>query len=382
MNKVLSLCVILIPILAQHSFSRPLSGSVTAFDGTPISTARLWLLNHTGSSISNNEGTFEIASITAYRLQQQKSTRTEPFFTSNRIHFTVTNPTSQVTILLHNLSGQCVKTLTDASLSRGDHIVPIKPELIAAGVYILTLRIGLRSSHFRINNDILLQKLQTASTPRFSSASATITSAIIDTLVCDAAGYYPQIAPIMSYDTSVVFTLEGNAPSAPVISFTNSPVYTLSSGTSYDQIKTITASVTTASPLDRPVTLLEPRHQIDCQVPHNFYPVTYIATDDFGERTVAVRYVTIIQQKATILPNTTDRVPPLISLSDTIITLSRGSAFKSPEVTIYDNREGFIDQFVTTGIVNSTQPGNYTVSYYCCNRSGSTGRCNCHVIVQ
>ena len=139
----------------------------------------------------------------------------------------------------------------------------------------------------------------------------------------------------------------------PVITINGSSELTITAGTAYtDQGATCTDETDTAPTVTTSGT-------VDTSSPGT-YTVTYTCTDSSGNSSTATREVTVV--------DTTD---PVITLNGpSTLTIQAGSTYEDAGAACTDDTD-ITPTVTTSGTVDTSSPGTYTVTYACTDSSGN-----------
>ena len=139
----------------------------------------------------------------------------------------------------------------------------------------------------------------------------------------------------------------------PVIAINGSSELTITAGTAYTE-QGATCTDDTDGSLQVTTT-----GTVDTSNPGT-YTVTYACTDSSGNGSTISRTVTVV--------DTTDPVIAINGSSE--LTITAGTAYTEQGATCTDDTDGSL-QVTTTGTVDTSSPGTYTVTYACTDSSGN-----------
>ena len=156
----------------------------------------------------------------------------------------------------------------------------------------------------------------------------------------------------------------------PVIAINGSSELTITAGTAYTE-QGATCTDDTDGSLQVTTT-----GTVDTSSPGT-YTVTYACTDSSGNGSTISRTVTVVAAETPI--DTTD---PVITINGSPeLTIQAGSTYTEQGATCTDDTDGSL-QVTTTGTVNTSMPGTYTVTYACTDSSGNNATADRIVFVR
>ncbi len=157
----------------------------------------------------------------------------------------------------------------------------------------------------------------------------------------------------------------------PVIAINGSSELTIQAGSTYED-----AGATCTDETDGSLTPITISDTVDTSSPGT-YTVTYACTDSSGNGSTISRTVTVVAAETPI--DTTD---PVITINGSPeLTIQAGSTYTEQGATCTDDTDGSL-QVTTTGTVNTSMPGTYTVTYACTDSSGNNATADRIVFVR
>ena len=166
----------------------------------------------------------------------------------------------------------------------------------------------------------------------------------------------------MATDTRTVTVAAAADTIPPIITLDGPSAVTVTAGTAFDD-----PGVTCTDETDPNPSLDFDTVDIDLNTPGD-YTVTYTCTDSSGNSSTATWTVTVIAMDA---EPPEDNNPPTITLNGlSAVTITAGTAYTEQGATCTDDTDGSL-QVTTTGTVDTSSPGTYTVTYACTDSSGN-----------
>ena len=142
----------------------------------------------------------------------------------------------------------------------------------------------------------------------------------------------------------------------PTLSLTGDTSVTISAGTTYND-----EGATCEDTVDGTIIPTVVSNTVDTTQVGN-YAVTYSCTDAANNSATQVSRTVIVE----------DTTPPTLSLTgDTSVTISAGTTYNDEGATCEDTVDGTIIPTVVSNTVDTTQVGNYTVTYSCIDTAGN-----------
>ena len=166
----------------------------------------------------------------------------------------------------------------------------------------------------------------------------------------------------MATDTRTVTVVAAETPADttdPVITIIGDDRLTITVGSTYED-----AGATCTDDTD-PAPTVTTSGTVDTSSPGT-YTVTYACTDSSGNGSTISRTVTVVAAETPI--DTTDPVIAINGSSE--LTITAGTAYTEQGATCTDDTDGSL-QVTTTGTVDTSSPGTYTVTYACTDSSGN-----------
>ena len=162
---------------------------------------------------------------------------------------------------------------------------------------------------------------------------------------------------VNEYDLHSVYPIRVPDTTPPVITLTGDDTVTITVGTPYAD-----EGATCTDDADGPITPT-PTGTVDTGQAGE-YTVTYSCTDAAGNHAAQVSRTVIVQEAA-------DTTPPVITLTgDDTVTITVGTPYTDAGAACTDDADGPITP-TPTGTVDTSQAGEYTVTYSCTDAAGN-----------
>jgi dienelactone hydrolase len=200
----------LIPLSAQPASGITISGTITDPGGAKLKNAKVTLLGRNLTALTDADGVYTFAGLTTSLGREALSADAAPKVQGGNLRFSLHGGDQRVQVTLVTLAGRLAREVADARLDEGEYQVqPFRPGM-AAGNYLLRVRIGSASHTLTIPHvdgiaaaQPLLQRIGSPQGP----ASLRKAAAVMDTLSVVAVGFERGIRTVEALSGTQDFKL-------------------------------------------------------------------------------------------------------------------------------------------------------------------------------
>jgi hypothetical protein len=379
LKQVLS-CIFLFCFISITTASEQilLNGTVTDVEGNPIEGALLYLADHSEIDVfTDAAGKYQFPATIPVRYSIEKQEHRRPVFQNNGIFFTITEPKTTVCIALFNLAGKCIKQLMNKTLSPKEYHVNLADNHLPPSLYVVSFQMGTSKFTQKIiiqeNGMLQLGEYSGTLTKENKNRLAKEMSEgeeINDVLVCQKEGFESKNVDITDYYATVDIVLTILDTTPPVVAFFPGEDTVVVHFDDSDSLRTwmreVDIRINATDDLDDSLELLPPTNLLIDTTQPGFYFLQYGALDDAMNLGTKDRFLILFDSTKI------DTDPPIFTVVPETLYLEKGDLYQDTGISVIDSGDGdlhtltegktnyFID---TTGAVNTTEPGTYTITY-------------------
>jgi hypothetical protein len=202
--------------------AQTITGIVKSTNGGILPGAKVSLAVKGNTTQSGSDGKFTISNITSTAGSAQEVLHAGTVMTGSMLHLDVVKGAGYVSVDMFTPSGIKIRTLVNRTLEAGSYTLEVSPENLAAGLYVLRVRIGDQVRSFALPGGRHARtgeaRLEKADKRRLNLAKQQFE--IVDTIVTELTGYYRCATPIPQYsgDYTVVLNVKPAAVNTKIYS--------------------------------------------------------------------------------------------------------------------------------------------------------------------